>query len=559
MAHLTATGTCKCGLQCPFRLEEKFNFDPTILGLPDHPSHCDGSSKHPCRLHHASRSPPTGGYAALSPGETSFQTKTSRSKFVKPAVRKIDLDSDSKAIESLIAARRVEVDVKKLLTPAKPALPSVLAPTASYISLDQFLRCADGGSQPRYPMSGLQGLNVGAVLSSLKEQESRHDACQAAIASVNKCWESVGSSESKAASMDTEKTLPSCVREAKCLQCKEEEEEEESVMVDRGESGAGQRSGGGERLQVSIPLTGTGDSDIRGSAGTAPPFKDGLTPTQGKGCDEGEPDSRSGEPHPSSGEPDQGVEGDSSVTLSASSDSLRSSMASPGREGKDAAALLASSQEQRPAIGMKISSEQQSNSLGSSNPSLTFNPVGIHSDTCTGVSGAKKVAMAPSAPLSQSPLKLQLAITRVQSSLLPPPPGLDSSPQKMPVGTASSSQTSGPTGPQAEPVQCPGAEPHPCDLPVTPPPSLTPPSSPLHPPKSLMVSISRSAVCITRHSLLECWHPGSFSPGDIVWAKAPLLPAWPGMVISHADWKQDTLDPAPDGMVQQLLVSAVCC
>ena len=35
LRHLTSPGTCKCGLRCPFVLDEAFNFDPEILGLPD--------------------------------------------------------------------------------------------------------------------------------------------------------------------------------------------------------------------------------------------------------------------------------------------------------------------------------------------------------------------------------------------------------------------------------------------------------------------------------------------------------------------------------------------
>ncbi|KAI4492458.1 hypothetical protein M0804_002249 [Polistes exclamans] len=31
--YLTTAGTCKCGLQCPLRPEQVFNFDPKMSGL----------------------------------------------------------------------------------------------------------------------------------------------------------------------------------------------------------------------------------------------------------------------------------------------------------------------------------------------------------------------------------------------------------------------------------------------------------------------------------------------------------------------------------------------
>lgn len=34
--HMSSSGTCKCGLRCPFRVEEVFSFDATVLSLPDH-------------------------------------------------------------------------------------------------------------------------------------------------------------------------------------------------------------------------------------------------------------------------------------------------------------------------------------------------------------------------------------------------------------------------------------------------------------------------------------------------------------------------------------------
>ena len=35
LVHLTSDGTCKCGLRCPFQLEDQFSFDPLVLSLPD--------------------------------------------------------------------------------------------------------------------------------------------------------------------------------------------------------------------------------------------------------------------------------------------------------------------------------------------------------------------------------------------------------------------------------------------------------------------------------------------------------------------------------------------
>eukprot|EP00731_Ephydatia_muelleri_P012957 Em0007g267a len=35
LLHLTSTGTCKCGLQCPFKFDDHFNFDPDVISLPD--------------------------------------------------------------------------------------------------------------------------------------------------------------------------------------------------------------------------------------------------------------------------------------------------------------------------------------------------------------------------------------------------------------------------------------------------------------------------------------------------------------------------------------------
>ncbi|CAI8036154.1 Methyl-CpG-binding domain protein 6 [Geodia barretti] len=53
LLYLTSDGTCKCGLRCPFQLEDQFNFDPLVLGLPDNgvPSIAQAS----CRVGHALR------------------------------------------------------------------------------------------------------------------------------------------------------------------------------------------------------------------------------------------------------------------------------------------------------------------------------------------------------------------------------------------------------------------------------------------------------------------------------------------------------------------------
>ena len=33
--HMTTPGTCKCGLRCPFSVDELFSFDPDLISLPD--------------------------------------------------------------------------------------------------------------------------------------------------------------------------------------------------------------------------------------------------------------------------------------------------------------------------------------------------------------------------------------------------------------------------------------------------------------------------------------------------------------------------------------------
>ena len=65
--------------------------------------------------------------------------------------------------------------------------------------------------------------------------------------------------------------------------------------------------------------------------------------------------------------------------------------------------------------------------------------------------------------------------------------------------------------------------------------------------ESLIVSISRKDLpVVTRYHTLVC-HPHGI--GDIVWARAHMLPFWPGKIISHKDWKKNKLQPAPKGQV----------
>ena len=65
----------------------------------------------------------------------------------------------------------------------------------------------------------------------------------------------------------------------------------------------------------------------------------------------------------------------------------------------------------------------------------------------------------------------------------------------------------------------------------------------------LGVSVPLDRVRITHYTTIECYLPSEFAPGDIVWAKGHLLPAWPGTVISHKDRRKDRLKAAPAGQV----------
>ncbi|XP_011404721.2 PREDICTED: flocculation protein FLO11-like [Amphimedon queenslandica] len=65
--------------------------------------------------------------------------------------------------------------------------------------------------------------------------------------------------------------------------------------------------------------------------------------------------------------------------------------------------------------------------------------------------------------------------------------------------------------------------------------------------EKLIVSISRKSLpMFTSYYTIRC---RPFVIGDIVWARAPQLPYWPGKIISHKDWKQHKLKPAPKAQV----------
>ena len=75
-------------------------------------------------------------------------------------------------------------------------------------------------------------------------------------------------------------------------------------------------------------------------------------------------------------------------------------------------------------------------------------------------------------------------------------------------------------------------------------------SFPGEPSPSAVVSLPLSLVRLRHHQSLECYSTGQFQPGDVVWAKAPQLPGWPGLVINHSQWKRNKLKPAPQGKVR---------
>lgn len=71
----------------------------------------------------------------------------------------------------------------------------------------------------------------------------------------------------------------------------------------------------------------------------------------------------------------------------------------------------------------------------------------------------------------------------------------------------------------------------------------------------LIVSISRQSLpYVTRYLTLKCFEK-SLSVGDIVWAKAPQLAAWPGKVISHRQWKNELKPPSKEEVFFAFCVS----
>ena len=53
LAYLTTDGTCKCGLRCPFHLEQQFSFKPSVISLEDYdPAHDDPSTPRLCKAAH---------------------------------------------------------------------------------------------------------------------------------------------------------------------------------------------------------------------------------------------------------------------------------------------------------------------------------------------------------------------------------------------------------------------------------------------------------------------------------------------------------------------------
>ena len=52
---------------------------------------------------------------------------------------------------------------------------------------------------------------------------------------------------------------------------------------------------------------------------------------------------------------------------------------------------------------------------------------------------------------------------------------------------------------------------------------------------SLTVSIPRSPSGVPEEEEVYCESLGMLCVGDVVWAKAPLLPAWPGRIMSYRE------------------------
>ena len=64
-----------------------------------------------------------------------------------------------------------------------------------------------------------------------------------------------------------------------------------------------------------------------------------------------------------------------------------------------------------------------------------------------------------------------------------------------------------------------------------------------------IISIPLDLVEVVHHHSLHCYSTSQFQPGDVVWAKAPQLPGWPGAVINHTQWRKNRLKEAPPGKV----------
>ena len=79
--------------------------------------------------------------------------------------------------------------------------------------------------------------------------------------------------------------------------------------------------------------------------------------------------------------------------------------------------------------------------------------------------------------------------------------------------------------------------------------ALSPSESGLGKALRLVVGIPLEHVDLVHHRSLQCYSTSQFRPGDVVWAKAPQLPGWPGAVISHTQWKKNRLKQAPPGKV----------
>lgn len=71
--------------------------------------------------------------------------------------------------------------------------------------------------------------------------------------------------------------------------------------------------------------------------------------------------------------------------------------------------------------------------------------------------------------------------------------------------------------------------------------------------QSLIVSIAQASVPAPNSTTLSCYKVNSFSVGDLVWAKAPKLPSWPGKIISYKEKKEEKLRKPPRKKVKWAL------